>query len=89
MDAYSQPIDAGPKRSPAISGNSERGNASAIAAMSIANDSSSTGEVQMYASPARTSRQPARATPLPASGGIGGSRSVAHSTTLKANASTA
>ena len=63
MAANSQPAAAGPpKRSSATSGNSARGIASTIAAMSTAKDIISTGCRRMKARPATTDRSPGRVT---------------------------
>src|SRR5512144_868701 len=61
--------------------------ASTIAAMSTANDSSSTGRVPMNASPSRTDRSPAVA--VRSSGARAGSRAAAYSATVNRTASTA
>src|SRR5215467_9410802 len=73
----------------ATAGNSARGRASAIAAMSTANDSSSTGVVARYRRPKMTSDHPPRSGDTSPTGGIAGSRSAAHSATVNVMASTA
>src|SRR5262245_58105134 len=73
----------------ATAGNSARGNASAIAAMSTANDSSSTGVVARYRRPKITSDQPLVLDDTSPTGRIAGSRSAAQSATVNVSASTA
>src|SRR5215467_6591562 len=60
----------------ATAGNKARGSASAIAAMSTANDSSSTGVVARYRRPKITSDQPPRLDDTSPTGGMAGSRSA-------------
>src|SRR5262249_19899354 len=86
--AYSQPTAPGPpNRRSAASGNSARGIASTMAAMSTTNDISSTGRPAMKRRPSTTERSPGRLPPP--SGGSRGSLTVAYRPRVNRTASTA